>query len=81
MEGKYIPFNDGFGIVGYNYQCPKCSYISTLTVCDDGCDKCGFLEPFEDPDDWFEKNTESSYSVLNYKPIILKSKNYNYGKV
>jgi hypothetical protein len=51
MEGKYIPFNDGFGIVGYHYECPKCEHVSQFTDCEQGCEKCGFKEPYEDPDE------------------------------
>ncbi len=33
MKGKYIPFNDGFGIVGYGYLCPKCEHETKFTDC------------------------------------------------
>jgi len=55
MRGSYIPFHDGYGIVGYNYRCPECDYITTLTDCETGCSKCGFSEPYVDPDEWFEE--------------------------
>lgn len=58
MKGKYIPFNDGFGIVGWHYKCPKCSHITTFIVdCSEGCEKCGFEEPAVDPNDWYEKRS------------------------
>jgi hypothetical protein len=55
MKGKYIPFNDGFGIVGYGYLCPKCEHETKFTDCEEGCEKCGFSEEYVDPDDWYEK--------------------------
>jgi uncharacterized protein (DUF983 family) len=55
MKGKYIPFNDGFGIVGYGYECPECEHHSLFTDCEEGCKKCGFKEPYKDPDDWFDE--------------------------
>ena len=55
MKGQYIPFNDGFGIVGYGYKCPKCKHETKFTDCEEGCEDCGFNEPYEDPDDWYEE--------------------------
>lgn len=54
MLGSYLPFNDGFGIVGYGYECPKCGYTTQFTNCEEGCEKCNFSEPFVDPDDWYD---------------------------
>ena len=56
MEGKYIPVNDGFGIIGYHYECPKCGHISNFTDCEQGCEKCNFSEEYVDPDDLLFKN-------------------------
>lgn len=55
MKGQYIPFNDGYGIVGYHYKCPKCDNVTKFTDCEDGCKKCGYSEPYKDPDDWYEE--------------------------
>ena len=54
MKGEYIPFNDGFGIVGFGYKCPKCGEVTQFTNCDDGCANCGYFEKYEDPDDWYD---------------------------
>lgn len=54
MNGKYIPFNDGYGIVGYHYECPRCSAITKFTDCEEGCEQCGYSEEYVDPDDWYE---------------------------
>jgi len=62
MEGQYIPFNDGFGIVGYGYECPKCKHESMFTTCDDGCEECGFKEPYKDPDDWYDEEMKKPQS-------------------
>ena len=55
MEGQYAPFNDGYGIVGYGYECPKCKHETQFTTCDDGCEECGFNEPYKDPDEWYNE--------------------------
>ena len=60
MEGRYIPFNDGFGIVGYSYECPKCKHITEFTDCEDGCSNCGFTETYKDPDDWYLESLSQS---------------------
>jgi len=54
MKGQYSPFNDGFGIVGYGYVCPKCKHETLFTDCEQDCKNCGFSEKYEDPDDWYE---------------------------
>ena len=54
MEGQYEPFCDDCGIVGYSYVCPKCNHTTYFTDCEEGCSECGFSEPYEDPDDWYE---------------------------
>lgn len=54
MKGEYLPFNDGWGIVGFSYICPECEYVSQFTDCEEGCQECGFNEPYVDPDDWYE---------------------------
>jgi hypothetical protein len=56
IEGDYIPFHDGYGIVGYIYVCPKCNTHNPFQNCDEGCKKCGFKEPYVDADDWYEYN-------------------------
>jgi hypothetical protein len=54
MEGIYLPLMYDFGIEGYTYKCPKCSHVNEFADCDEGCGKCGFSEPYVDPDDWYE---------------------------
>lgn len=54
MRGSYTPINDGCGIVGYYYVCPECKHETEFINCDSGCEKCGFSEPFVDPDRWYE---------------------------
>jgi len=56
MKGKYIPFNDGHGIVGYGYECPECKHHSLFADCEQGCESCGFKEEYKDPDDWYDEN-------------------------
>ncbi len=56
MKGRYIPFNDGYGIVGYSYECPECGKVSQFTDCDDGCEHCGFTEDYVDPEEWDDAN-------------------------
>lgn len=50
---NYVPFNDGYGIVGYHWQC-KCGetiqFVSGGEVC-----TCGFVIPEVDPDDWYDE--------------------------
>ena len=59
MKGEYIPVNDGWGIIGWNYKCPECNHITEFTDCEDGCEECGFSEEYVDPHDLFEnKNKE-----------------------
>ena len=53
MKGKYVPYNDGWGIVGYHYICPKCKHTTRFTNCETGCESCSFSEGYIDPDDWF----------------------------
>lgn len=70
MEGEYIPFNDGYGIVGFGYECPKCGHVTWFVTCEIGCEECGFTEPFYvDPDDWFDdflkKNRTSIFKTKN----------------
>ena len=72
MEGKYIPFNDGYGIVGFEYECPKCKHITLFVTCDVGCEECGFTEPYVDPDDWYEEQL---------KPQIQKVKEWLINKL
>ena len=55
MIGRYIPFNDGCGIVGYGYLCPECEWHTLFTACDVGCEKCGYFEPYVDPDEWYDE--------------------------
>ena len=55
MKGNYIPFNDGYGIVGYHYECPECGSVSSFQDCEEGCISCGFNEPYVDPDDWHDE--------------------------
>ncbi len=55
MKGTYIPFNDGYGIIGYSYICPECKHETRFTDCDEGCEKCGFHEPYVDSDEWYAK--------------------------
>jgi hypothetical protein len=50
MIGQYIPFNDGYGIVGYKYLCPRCNYLSNFTHTG-YCPKCKFHEITPDPDE------------------------------
>ncbi len=60
MKGKYIPFNDGYGIVGYGYLCPECNHETKFTDCQEGCKECKFYEPYVDPDEWYEKEFEKA---------------------
>ena len=53
MKGKYIPINDGYGIIGFMYNCPMCNHTTPFTDCEEGCEKCDFSEPYVDPDDWY----------------------------
>ena len=53
MKGRYVPFNDGYGIVGFGYVCPECNHESEFTTCEEGCEECEFSEPYVDPDDWY----------------------------
>jgi len=55
MRGKYIPFSDDCGIVGYHYECPECEHVTLFTLSDEGCEDCGYNEGFVDPDEWYEK--------------------------
>jgi hypothetical protein len=55
MKGQYIPISDDFGIIGYYYKCPICNNESQFTDCEIGCNKCGFKEPYVDPDDWHDE--------------------------
>ena len=61
MKGLYIPFNDGYGIVGYHYKCPECKHETRFTDCEGGCDECGFTEKYVDPDDWYKEK----YPITN----------------
>lgn len=56
MLGKYIPFSDDCGIVGYHYECPKCEHITEFTDCEEGCENCKFSEPYTDPDELLIKS-------------------------
>ena len=56
MKGRYVPFNDGCGIIGYSYVCPLCNYETRFTDCDEGCEKCGFTEAYVDADDWYDES-------------------------
>ena len=53
MEGHYLPFGDGCGIVGYIYVCPKCNHESMFTDCEQGCEKCYHTEEYVCADDWY----------------------------
>ena len=55
MKGVYIPFNDGWGIVGYGYECPECEHLTQFTSCEEGCEKCGYSEEYVDPNEWHDK--------------------------
>lgn len=70
MKGRYIPFSDGFGFVGYSYVCPNCNHETPLVDCEEGCDWCGFTEEYVDPDDWYDKEMN--------KPIEKRA--WNFGK-
>lgn len=54
MDGKYIPIGDDYGIIGFEYECPKCKHVTSFTDCETGCEKCKFSEPYTDPDNWYE---------------------------
>lgn len=51
MKGDYIPIDDDYGTIGYYYQCPECGKRTPFVGCDEGCQYCGFSEPYVDPDD------------------------------
>lgn len=59
MIGKYVPFNDGYGIVGYGYECPRCDFVTQFTTSEEGCSECGFSEEYKDPDDWYDEEIEA----------------------
>ena len=59
MKGEYLSFNDGYGIVGHHYKCPKCDHVTQFQDCEQGCEECGFSESYEDPDEWNNENYES----------------------
>ena len=51
MRGKYIPWDDGYGIVGYSYECPECGHETRFTDCEEGCENCCYCEEYVDPDE------------------------------
>lgn len=59
MRGSYIPFNDGWGIVGYGYECPECGHITGFTDCETGCERCNYTEDYTDPDDWYDEQIKN----------------------
>ena len=70
MQGQYIPFNDGWGIVGYGYKCPACSHETLFTTSDSGCEVCGFSEEYVDPGEWYAEQmklpvSERAWNVEN----------------
>jgi hypothetical protein len=50
---KWIPINDGFGIIGYSWEC-DCGETLNFASCGDTCDNCGFQIPDVDPDKWHD---------------------------
>lgn len=60
MQGKYIPYSDGFGIIGFSYECPKCSHITDFHDCEQGCEECKHSEPYTDPDHWYEEELKKN---------------------
>jgi hypothetical protein len=51
---NYEPFNDGYGIVGYFWNC-DCGRVMKFVSGGEVCE-CGFVIPEEpDPDDWYEE--------------------------
>lgn len=51
--GYYVPFDDGFGVVGYFWRC-ECGGVIPFADQGDEC-KCGRATPDDiDPDDWYD---------------------------
>ena len=73
MKGQYIPFNDGYGIVGYDYKCPQCGHETRFAFSDEGCEQCGFSEDYVDPDEWYDEQMKlpASERAWNQCPQLL----------
>ena len=54
MCGSYTPFCDGYGIVGWHYNCPKCKHETRFSDSEQGCEDCGYSEDYVDPDEWYD---------------------------
>lgn len=72
MEGQYIPFSDDYGIIGFNYLCPKCEHENLLQDCDDGCKECGFKESYTEPCRWYDN--EMNKTLENRSWNLKKTK-------
>lgn len=82
MKGKYIPFSDDYGIVGYHFICPQCKYENQFST-NECCEKCDFEQDYVDPDDYFSNskvkqtgktklNMENKYKIRNSKKIKIE---------
>ena len=48
----WIPYNDGYGIIGYSWMC-ECGRKTDFASPGDTC-ACGRSVSGEDPDDWYD---------------------------
>ena len=52
MKTNFYTINDGYGIIGIGYECPKCGraeqFVEVDEIEDGGCDQCGYKETFTD---------------------------------
>lgn len=50
MDRKWYYLNDGYGIVGWGFECVNCGTENTFCSIDDEiiCEQCGYLNEFSE---------------------------------
>ena len=56
MKLNYYPVNDGYGIIGYHWEC-NCGNTIQFASPGSECPRCYFVIPEDslDPDDWYDE--------------------------
>ena len=58
MQGEYLPINGGYGIIGYDFLCPKCNHTNRFAT-NESCEECDFDQEYKDPDEWYDEIMEA----------------------